>query len=251
MPVIKCPSCGFVADYGETSNCVQCSGFVIVKEKGKLAVTGKTAGLVIFMLLILGGAVYGVTRYFSVQSETTRIEAEKKQLESFDYVTFDADAESVSKTIETLPAKFKSPPPSVETIRRTIGELVAQKTETKRIEPSLSDDNAAQDKGSVPVEQIRIYSLKDIEPLQYDYVKGKDGKLVCFVNYRAVIRITERQETPERSIETPLPENIVRETARYDLESGTWTIKQAGLSEQSRKAEIDKARLEAKDMEPR
>lgn len=252
MPVIKCPSCGFVADYEETSNCVECSGFIIVKEKGKSAVNGKIIGLVTLIMLFIAGTVFGVTRFFSIQNETARIEAEKKQLETFDFVTFDADAESVSKAIEALPAKFKSPPPSFETIEQTIGALFARKTETKTIATATADDNAAQDTVSDPAEQeVRVYSLKEIEPLQYDYVKGKDGKLVCFVNYRAVVRITDRHESMEQSIDKPLPENIVRETARYDLENGAWTIKQAGLSEQNRKAEIDKVRLEAKDMEPR
>lgn len=252
MPAIKCPSCGHVADYNETSNCVQCSGFIIVPEKGKFFVTRKTLGLAFFTLLLLAGAVYGINRYISMQKESERVEVEKKQLESFDYVTFNADAESVSSALGQLPQKYKSPPPSIETIKQSIGEFVSKKTEAKKFSQPALVNNDSPAPAAASTEQVKVYSLKDIEPLQYDYVKGRDGKLICFVNYRAVIQITDwQQEAVAQPTVKPLPESIVKETARYDLENGIWTIKQAGLTEQDRKAEIDKVRLEAKDMQPR
>ena len=265
MPVIKCHLCGHFSNYEKTTNCSRCSTLIIIqpKIKQKASRTQKIVLSIFFSLLLLGGIAYGATVFISMQEEEAKLAAEKKEIESFDYITFNTDADSISKAVETLPKQFNSPqPPSLEELKNSVGRFVSTKTDKQQeMHQTLSSKyTVGSDPVSTPI--TVTYKLSDIQPLQYNYVRGKGNTLVCFVNYRAVIGIfknstsinpvysREAGGTIYKKLEGPSEisngDSTVNETARYVFSNGVWSFVEAGLTELNWKMKMNEIRVEAR-----
>jgi hypothetical protein len=242
---------------------------LFVQPKEVAAKNRKIISSMIFAVLALGLAAYGVTYFISQQREKARLEAEKKEFAAFDMINFKTDADSVANAMKSLPPQFNQQPPYTDLIKRNVSEFESvQKKSERTAQPTLSStvrfkNGSAQVPGySVTGNTITTYSVIELQPLQFDYVKGAGNKLVCFVTYQARLGVFQRAADLNKDFQHPalkqqapyvskdpgkkVGEREVRETARYDFENGSWVFKDAGISDINRLKEIDQVRIEAK-----
>ncbi len=263
MPVIKCHLCGHFSNYEKTTNCSRCNTLIIIqpKIKKKASRTQKIVLSIFCSLLLLGGIAYGATVFISMKEEEAKLAAEKKEIESFDYITFNTDADSISKAVETLPKQFNSPqPPSLEELKSSVGRFVSTKTD-KQYE--INNSLMGISKNPTSTTMMVTYKLSDIQPLQFNYVRGKANTLVCFVNYRATIGsfkkwtgnapnipqefLDKKRQIPDEPYGISNGESTVNETARYVFSNGVWSFVEAGLTELNWKMKMNEIRVEARN----
>jgi hypothetical protein len=233
--------------------------FVAPKPTG--LTSRKIISAAIFLILMLGGAAYGVTYFISAQQEKARLEAEKKQFADFDTLNFKTDADSVANAMKSLPAQFNVQPPYTDLIKRNVDEFESTRQKSEKDSYTTISSPWTGKGNSIPGYSTTSYSVIELQPLQFDYVKGAGNKLVCFVLYQARLEVfntgvsmfpqplnpvTKQPLNNNKDRGKKVGEREVKETARYDFENGGWVFKSAGITDVSRFTEIDKVRIEAK-----
>ena len=263
MPVTKCSKCGRVSNIEVNSPCLSCGEMIFVKSKQAAAKDRKIISSVILAVLVLGLAAFGAIYFISTQREKARVEAEKKPFAAFDMISFKADAASVSDALKSVPTEFNVQPPYTDLIKRNVNDFETgkQMAETKKpLTAPVSVKQEAPRAAPTFANTATLYSVIDLQPLQFDYIKATGNRLACFVTYQAKLAIYEKPLKPfgytkiEPSKDSPtgldlgkkVGEREVKETAHYIYETGGWKLIEAGINDIDRIKQIDKIRIEAK-----
>jgi hypothetical protein len=297
MKIIKCLKCGFISPIGESLSCKRCSNklkSVNTAQQRTLKILNILSGIIL-CLLVVGITTYFINDYVSTQQEKARLELEKKAYETFNEISFKADPDSINNALKLLPPQYNSPqPPDLNLVKGSVVGSISGKetitpietsTRTKSIAKTEFRCNSGQVIGSVggavmstggcgnyttgsyeiqeqhddnpAVNFITTYSIVEIKPIQYDYVRGFGNKLVCFVTYEAsmgAFKRTQRQEELKinpiyrkpKPIGNQIDQFTVKETAVYELEKGVWNFRKAGLKDVDRFKEISNVMIQAK-----
>ena len=103
------------------------------------------------------------------------------------------------------------------------------------------------------------FSILDLALIDYNYVKARGDKLVCFIKYSIRTgqfsssikeNALDSVKPTETGPDTKVKDWTATENARYELENNKWVIKESGISELGKLRQIDELKASAASAQP-